>query len=522
MYDSRDENLINEHIDEATGHGIDFFNISWWGPHSWEDVTIKSYFLDAELSDEIKFCIFYESLGRLGSVWVEENGNRNKRIDLDDSANRYTLLSDFRYIAENYFNHPSYLKIDGRPVVSVYLARSMSGDIEGALNELRAEMKRMGFDIFILADEVYWRSPNTPGQDERTRLFDAVFAYNMHSNDSEKNDNFVELSLAKFEEWRASAEPLGVEFVPNVLPGFDKRFHRNFNAYPIERTPENLSQFMQDSLDLLSSSNMILITSYNEWHEGTQVEESIQHGAAFLNAIRESVLRKQVYRGTDLSGWEVVVGDGLYIQEGEHPVDIRDLETVHFGDYSELRANVEGRGVMAHNITFKRIRDDDAFKFNHRVKYEFRLPYEPIKDDSEFNPQTIEGSIQVWDGANRRIDYVIGFQWDLNPWDADYGGIDNWFGGIKRWQKVGFLAPDTSWHTFEGYIDFENNRTWISIDGVKYESELHETSREGLNWGRDVSGRLAAEIISIYPGETSQGAKHSAHFRNWSWIWEPH
>ena len=227
-------------------------------------------------------------------------------------------------------------------------------------------------------------------------------------------------------------------------------------------------------------------------------------------------LQRRLYQGKDLSGWEVVVGDGLYVQEGEHPVDLYDIETEHFGDYSELRANVKGRAIMAHNLTFKRIRDSDAFNYHYKVKFEFRLPYEPVKGDREFNPQTIEGSLQVWDGANTRIDYVIGFQWSLNPWDDRYGTINMWFGGTRKWEKVGFLEPDTSWHTFEGYLDFEKSRTWISIDDMKYESELLGTSRKGLGWGRDVSARLGAEIINLFPGETGAGAKHKAYFRNWS------
>ena len=215
------------------------------------------------------------------------------------------------------------------------------------------------------------------------------------------------------------------------------------------------------------------------------------------------------------------VGDGIFVREDESPVDIQDLETVHFDDYSELRANIKGRRIMAHNITSKRIRDADAFKFNHRVKYEFRLPYEPIKGDSEFNPQTIEGHTRVWDGVKRRLNYSTSFQWNLNPWNANYGSISMWFGGIKRWQEVGYLEPDNLWHTFEAYLDFENSRAWISIDGVKYESELYGTSKAGLGWERHISASLVAEVISLWPGETSGGAKHRAQFRNWVWIWEP-
>lgn len=217
----------------------------------------------------------------------------------------------------------------------------------------------------------------------------------------------------------------------------------------------------------------------------------------------------------------MVIGDGIYVQEGERPVDIQDLETVHFGDYSELRANTKGRDIMAHNITFKRIIDDDAFKYNHRVRYEFRLPYKPAKADSEYNPQTIEGHVFVWDGPNTRLDYGTGWQWNLNPWSNGYGTIEAWetSSGIERWVPVGFLEPDTSWHTVEAYLDFENNGAWFSIDDVRYEVELTQTAKTG--WGREIAARLAAEIISIWPGETSGGAKHRAHFRNWVWVWEP-
>ena len=71
-------------------------------------------------------------------------------MDLDDQTNRQTLIDDFLYIAETYFDHPSYLKIDGRPVVSIYLTRIFSGDVSTALQALRDALANIGYDVYIL------------------------------------------------------------------------------------------------------------------------------------------------------------------------------------------------------------------------------------------------------------------------------------------------------------------------------------------------------------------------------------
>lgn len=279
LYDSRNKDIINEHIDEATGHGIDFFNISWWGPNSWEDITIRDFFLAADLINEIKFSIFYETLGTL--KWTG--------VDFDDRANINRLIADFKYIAEEYFDHPSYLKIDGRPVVSIYLTRIFSGDIESAISELRTEMNTLGYDIFILADEVYWQSPDTERQKNRTRLYDGVFSYNMHASEPNIDEGFVNQALQKFMEWKASADELSIEFVPNVLPSFDASNLSDPNPYIISRTIEKFFSFLEGSLDMLSTNRMILITSYNEWHEGTEIESSEEYGTSYLQIVKEKI-----------------------------------------------------------------------------------------------------------------------------------------------------------------------------------------------------------------------------------------
>lgn len=232
------------------------------------------------------------------------------------------------------------------------------------------------------------------------------------------------------------------------------------------------------------------------------------------------------YSGPNLEGWEVVVGDGLYTAPGEDDVTLEDIETVHFGTYSELRANIRQRDIMAHNITFKRLNDDAAFDFIHVCGFKFRLPYLPTHDNSEMNAQTIEGGLFIWDGSNSRLDYGLAFQWIINPWsdlpEPPFGTLQCWTSrGTGTWQPVGTMEPDTEWHDIFFVFDWRNQTTAMVIDGTHYPVQFTTTSRPD-NWGPETAARLQVEIISIYPGPTGNGALHKAEVKDWFWSWEPY
>lgn len=230
-----------------------------------------------------------------------------------------------------------------------------------------------------------------------------------------------------------------------------------------------------------------------------------------------ALLTRREYGGSNLFGWEVVLGDGVYAAPGEPPVSPSDIETVHYSDYSELRANIQIRRIMAHNITFKRIYDNDAFKFVHTSKYKFRLPYPPSTSNPNLNGETIESHLAIWDGSNTRLDYLVAFQWVLNPWATNFGTIHAWDNpGV--WRPVGQLMPDTSWHEVQMVLDTGRARTDLFIDGTQYQSYFAATPRPG--WGSEIAARLASEIISLYPGEQGNGALHKTHVRDWTWVWE--
>ncbi len=227
------------------------------------------------------------------------------------------------------------------------------------------------------------------------------------------------------------------------------------------------------------------------------------------------------YQGSNFIGWEIVVGDGVYAAPGEPPVSLSDIATIHHDNYSELRANVRRRRIMAHNITLKRIIDDDAFEHVHTCGFRFRLPYLPSVDNPDLNAQTLEGGIFVWDGSGTRLDYGAGFQWMLNPWKDTFGEIRAWTdanGG--QWERVGYLTPNTQWHEIRIVVDFQRRTTSMKIDDVGYPSCFTGTPKPET-WGTETAARFQAEIISVYPEPSGIRAMHKAEFQDWVWVWEP-
>lgn len=233
-----------------------------------------------------------------------------------------------------------------------------------------------------------------------------------------------------------------------------------------------------------------------------------------------SRLSQERYGGSDLSGWTTVVGDGVYAAPGEPPVTDEDIETVHLGTHSELRANTLARRIMAHNLTFLRIDDPAAFDFLHIAGYRFRLPSDLFSPSLE--AQTLEGGLAIWDGAQTRLDYHVFFQWRLNRHVDSYREIATWVvAGDGSWQPVGHLEPDDQWHDVQVIMDFRRKTAALTIDAVPFPTCVAGTPKPDW-WGPEISARLHAEIISIYPGPTGQGKLHKAHFKDWYWLWQPY
>ena len=288
-YDSRSASIAEQHIALAASHAIDFFSLDWWPNRPAQNAAIESGFLRAANIDEIRFCIFYESkdLGRS----ADENDI------VFDAATKDRFVSDLMTIARRYFGHPSYLRIDGRPTLVLYVTRQMRGLFPQAMREMRRAMAAEGYDPFVIGDEIFWavveaaEDPDAAArvtgepQLSRIRLFDAITAYNLYVG-SERHRGYGSASQLRGRQ-REALPPLPQRRRNPHRPRGDSRLQRPrrtastriTSSFPAVGPPEaSEGSFFTEAIERIGKPladprlHAILITSWNEWNEDTAIE----------------------------------------------------------------------------------------------------------------------------------------------------------------------------------------------------------------------------------------------------------
>jgi predicted amidohydrolase len=264
VYDSRDPRVIAEHIAQSRRGAIDLWALSWWGPNSFTDVTIRDHILTHPDAGKLKYAILYESTGRLGKL---------------ERPNYAKLVPDFEYLEKTYFKHPSYLQIDGKPVVFVYLTRvyfrRRGGD---ALAQLRRRFPK----LYLVGDEIFG-----PGYRERdAKLWDAVTAYDVYGQSLSRHGGTqvgIDVLAKSYSQAKKVANDVGAAFIPAISPGFNDRAVRKGHVgrarYLTDRKGSAEGDVFRQMIRQIAvpladerAKRIVMVTSFNEWYEDTQIE----------------------------------------------------------------------------------------------------------------------------------------------------------------------------------------------------------------------------------------------------------
>jgi len=227
FYDSSDDAIIDAHLALAERAHIEAFISSWWGQGHHTDTALATILSDpSTAASPTKWAIYYE-----------EEGQTNPSAAF--------IANDLTYLNTAFFGDSSYLRVDGKPVVFVY------GNIESAeMNTRWADAQSLaGLDVYISL-KVYpgWRS--SPDQPESWHQYGPSTPYH----------DFAPFSV-------------------DVSPGFWK-----IGETPrLERDP---ARFEADIVQMSQSGAFWqLITSFNEWGEGTSVEPAEEFGDLYIDIL---------------------------------------------------------------------------------------------------------------------------------------------------------------------------------------------------------------------------------------------
>ncbi|QZY01185.1 glycoside hydrolase family 99-like domain-containing protein [Halobaculum rubrum] len=266
-YNSTDPDVIEQHIDWCRQAGISWLNVSWWGRHRSHDNRLQQDILEHPRADELEWSILYETTGRLGSEPVE----------FDDNVIQSEFADDLSYLAETYFQRDAYKHIDGRPVLYIWVAQNLRGDVRGAYE---AAVEAAGVRPYLIVD-----IPTQSGVNASpiVEVADAVTTYSVYDPQNPTVDAFVEAAQSSYRSWYRAAEYVDVDVIPTAVPGFDDTeiTHVQRDNEPVQSTPEIYEQTANAARRY--ADGPILVTSFNEWYEDTQIEPSEEHGTAYLD-----------------------------------------------------------------------------------------------------------------------------------------------------------------------------------------------------------------------------------------------
>jgi hypothetical protein len=296
-YYAADPEVVYQQIEWAVHYGVDAFSIEWTTPRgvgccgSMED-TLDDVFLISPNIHKVRWAIFYDFILRLGQT--PELGDPFPNFDLPEVYD--TFVDDFVHFAEKYFGHPQYLTIDGRPVIYIWATNGFAGNFSGAMREARQRVAELGYDVFIVGDEVCYGCFRRA----HAALFDgsSTFTFLMPGIDIFALDDVGEAAVITdqvFTWWRGKINGLRVtgrddlvNFQPAWAPQYDESYI-NDRPNPIYVPATSIDQVIEMATvarkhaEPTGSQDMRLIwvNTWNCWGETTTVEPTVELGPKY-------------------------------------------------------------------------------------------------------------------------------------------------------------------------------------------------------------------------------------------------
>ena len=308
-----DPYVMEAQIAAAHDHGVNVFIYDWY----WYDrrpflnQCLDNGYLRAKNNDLVKFYL----------MWANHDANNVWNIDLSDDFGDTVVWegsqprSEFEKIAhlliEKYFKHPSYYKIDGKPVFMIYdlvnLVKGLGGASQAAdaLDWFREETVRAGFPGLHLQSAAWiMNGNNLSGVDSNTgengfltsrqfaeMKFDSITHYQF-AHFADMNRDYLDILKDVKTQYDTIDRNYDCTYFPHVSIGWDNnpRYKRFGGSVTRNNTPENFEKGLLLARDYLEKhpdqTQLVTINSWNEWTETSYLEPDDLYGYGYLEAVK--------------------------------------------------------------------------------------------------------------------------------------------------------------------------------------------------------------------------------------------
>ncbi len=248
-YSSNDPAIIEQHMAWLRQAGVGFIVVSWWGPNGTNEARPLPLILDTAARYGIQVALHIEPY----------TGRSNQ-----------TLATDVRDALQRYGDHPAFMRTT---LTSPFKTTANAGPIFFLWS---AHVPANGLASIPAA---YWQ----PALDEihafpeqPLMIADTLDAAWVSSGHFDGIYNYATLDIQQQGFTWAQTLPPGALYIPSIIPGFSaQRIGYAADTFVDRNGGTTYDAQWRAALGVQVEPALVTITSFNEWHEGSQIEPAI-------------------------------------------------------------------------------------------------------------------------------------------------------------------------------------------------------------------------------------------------------
>jgi hypothetical protein len=299
-YDDRDPAAVGPRIALARSYGLDAFVYGFFwcrGKRVFQDALDLGY-LGSAPGAATPFAVMWANRMPRRVLPVRRADDRLVPSDVDD------FVAFVAYVAGRYFVRANYLRVEGRPYLSIFDATFFLKELglaqaTAAVAAARAWLRAHGFgDVHLAAIE--------PSREAIGRVravgFDSVTHYVLLPDwKGPFLQDYDAYARRRAGEWASFAGASGLPYMPSVSPGWDASPRgADFgparpDKYPwspvvVGEHPDRFREALVRAIAYARGSGAreptVFVASWNEWSEGHTLEPDVRFGLGWLEAVR--------------------------------------------------------------------------------------------------------------------------------------------------------------------------------------------------------------------------------------------